>query len=138
MKWTPSKLAIGGYVLLADAEVFGYAIHKTGLAEADEKLLAEVLAALLSEHLDQDDVDSATIIHLKKWMSDKANYYLVEQNTPAKLAGLYMSACEQEEESLERERILAYERGGEREGCYWCGADTHRTQACVQDWRAVA
>ena len=138
MKWTPSKLAIGGYVLLADAEVFGYAIHKTGLAEADEKLLAEVLAALLSEHLDQDDVDSATIIHLKRWISDKANYYLVEENTPAKLAELYMSACVQEEDSLERERILAYERGGEREGCYWCGADTHRTQACVQDWRAVA
>ena len=138
MKWTPVKLAIGGYALLADAEVFGYAIHKTGLGEPDERVLAEVLAALLSEHVDQDDVDSATISHLQRWMSDKANYYLVEQNTPAKLAELYMSACEQEEESLERERILAYERGGEREGCYWCGADTHQTQTCAQDWRAVA
>ena len=138
MKWAPVKLAIGGYVLVADAEVFGYAIHKTGLAEADEKLLAEVLTALLSDHLEEDDVDSATIVHLKRWIEDKANYHLVEQHPPAKIAGLYMSACEQEEESLERERILAYEKAGEREGCYWCGADTHWTQACAQDWRAVA
>jgi len=137
MKWT-AVLAIGGYALVADAEVFAYAIRNTGLAEADEKLLAEVLAALLSEHLDQDDVDSATIRHLQRWISDKANYYLVEQNTPAKLAELYMSVCEQAEELLERERILAYEQAGERDGCYWCGADTHQTQACAQDWRAVA
>ena len=137
MKWT-AVLAIGGYALVADAEVFGYAIRNTGLGAADEKLLAEVLAALLSEHLDQDDVDSATISHLQRWISDKANYYLVEQNTPAKLAELYMSVCEQAEELLERERILAYEQAGERDGCYWCGADTHQTQACAQDWRAVA
>ena len=137
MKWT-AVLAIGGYALVADAEVFGYAIRNTGLGAADEKLLAEVLAALLSEHLEAEDVDSATISHLQRWMSDKANYYLIEQNTPAKLAELYVRVCEQEEELLERERILAYEKAGERDGCYWCGADTHRTQACAQDWRAVA
>ena len=138
MKWAPVKLAIGGYVLVANVEVFGYAIRKTGLPEVTERLLADVLAELLSEHLDQEDVDSATISHLQRWMSDKANYYLIEQNTPAKLAELYVRVCEQEEELLERERILAYEKAGEREGCYWCGADTHRTRVCAQDWRAVA
>ena len=138
MKWIPVKLSIGGYILLADAEVFGYAIRHTGLGEVGERVFAEILAALLSGHLEADDVDSATIIHLKAWLADADNYYLVEQSRPAKLAEIYMAACEQEEEALERERILAYEKAGEPDGCYWCGATTHPTRGCAQDWRAVA